>query len=290
MTIPTLTLLIGPPGSGKTTYTKNYVHKYRNDVVHLSSDKIRQEIYGDEAIQGNPEEVFGLMRARALDFLDKGTSVIWDATNMSRKDRASIISVCPKYVQINASIIWCPISNCIKHDLQRGRTVGKEVIDRMLKKFQAPWYDEGFSLIDTYYNADYDWNTYNDECLQQMNIPHDNSHHTLSIFEHCNTAKILAEQQGYDWCIQTAAQLHDVGKPYCKTFVDTKGNESNEAHYYGHEGVSAWMSYGIYKVLYVSWLISNHMAPYQNSKYYNRLPTYLKEDLDKLHKVDVEAH
>ena len=55
MKIPTLTLLIGLPGSGKTTYAKNYAQKYINDVVHLSSDKIRQELYGDETIQGNPE-------------------------------------------------------------------------------------------------------------------------------------------------------------------------------------------------------------------------------------------
>ena len=71
MTIPTLTLLIGPPGSGKTTYAQRHSEDDKN-IVHLSSDKIRQELYGDEAIQGNPEEVFGLMRARALDCLDKG--------------------------------------------------------------------------------------------------------------------------------------------------------------------------------------------------------------------------
>ena len=289
MTIPTLTLLIGPPGSGKTTYAQRHSEDDKN-IVHLSSDKIRQQLYGDEAIQGNPEEVFGLMRARALDCLDKGTDVIWDATNMSRKDRASIISVCPKYVRIEACIIWCPIYECIADDSRRVRTVGKEVIDRMVKKFQAPWYDEGFSKIDIYYNTYCDSKIYKNECFKAMNISHENSHHTLNILEHCNMAKSLARQYDYGWDVTRAAQYHDIGKPYCKTYVDTKGNMTGEAHYYGHEGVSAWISYGINSDLYISWLISNHMAPYQNSKYYNRLPTYLKEDLDKLHKVDVEAH
>ena len=52
-----LIILCGIPGSGKTTYAKKYIENNAN-TIHLSSDAIRKELYGDESVQGNPGEVF----------------------------------------------------------------------------------------------------------------------------------------------------------------------------------------------------------------------------------------
>ena len=159
MNRPSLILLVGIPGSGKTTYAEKYIKENPN-TVHLSSDKIRAELWDNEATQGDNNEVFSLMQSRAIDALSNGQSVVYDATNITRKDRSYIVSLCPKFAKIECHIIWAPIETCIERDAARERTVGKEVIDRMLKRFQAPYYDEGIDEIkvvvpDTFDRFDY---------------------------------------------------------------------------------------------------------------------------------------
>jgi predicted kinase len=87
------------------------------------------------------------MQKRAVEALNNGRDVIYDATNITRKDREGIIAVCPKFVKIECHIVWAPIETCLERDANRDRTVGKEVIDRMLKRFQAVYYDEGVDEI-----------------------------------------------------------------------------------------------------------------------------------------------
>lgn len=85
--------------------------------------------------------------------------------------------------------------------------------------------------------------------------------------------------------------IHDAGKPYVKAFVDSKGNPCETAHYYQHHCLSAWMAYGIVgDTVDVTWLCSVHMDPFLNTKYYNKLPPYLKKQIDLLHEADVNAH
>ena len=294
MNKPKLIILVGVPGSGKTSYAKKYMNACSDEVKYLSSDAIRQELYGDESIQGSPAEVFALMQKRAVEALNDGYDVIYDATNITRKDRAGIIGVCPKFVHIEAHIIWAPIETCIERDAARERTVGKEVIDRMLKRFQAPYYDEG---IDEIFIAqpdgwDYAADVYVHKCLDDMKIPHDNPHHTLNIIDHCREAKhYLVDKDMMDFDLSIAALRHDIGKPYVKAFIDAKGNPCEHAHYYQHQCVGAWMSYGFaWSTPFSAWLISTHMDPYLNTKYYQNLPAFLKHYVDLLHEADRNAH
>ena len=180
MNRPKLIILCGIPGSGKSAYAKDYMER-NNNTIHLSSDAIREELYGDESIQGNPGEVFTLMQKRAVEALNDGCNVLYDATNITRKDRAAMIGMCPKFAKIECHIIWAPIEVCIERDAARERTVGKEIIDRMLKRFQSPYYDEGIDEIQII-RTDYRLaDTYNDTCINNLKIPHDNPHHTLNI-------------------------------------------------------------------------------------------------------------
>ena len=81
--------------------------------------------------------------------------------------------------------------------------------------------------------------------------------------------------------ISFAASIHDIGKPYTKNFYDAKGNLTSEAHFYQHQCVGAWMSYGFTTTTpYVAWLISTHMDMFLHTKYYKNLPICLKENLD----------
>lgn len=284
-----LIILCGIPGCGKTTYAKG-ICKDASNVIYISSDTIRQELYGDENIQGEPSEVFAVMQERTIGWLNNGVSVVYDATNLTRKDRAGIISVCPKFVKIECHIIWAEIEECIKRDDNRNRHVGRHIINKMVQRFQMPYYDEGIDEIkiirDTYEFDDYQ---YYNRIVDAMKIPHDNPNHTLPIDEHCNAAGVYATQHHFQWSIVKAAFMHDCGKPYVKCFKNTQGEETDIAHYYNHQCVSAWIACGFEDDLETLWLISTHMAPFSNEKYYLRLPIYLKRMVDRLHEADLNA-
>ena len=295
MNIPTLILLVGIPGSGKTYYAQQLLKDtyYKDKTIHLSSDDIRQELYGDESIQGNPNEVFYLMQKRAVEALNNGLNVVYDSTAITRKDRAGIIAACPKFAKIECNIIWAPIETCIERDTARNRTVGKGIIDRMLKRFQAVYYDEGIDEIKVIWNTEDDFrpSLYLENLINASDISHDNPHHTLNIKEHCNEAYTYAVNHRFPSYLLMAAKYHDIGKPYVKAFVDSKGNPSEYAHYYQHQCISAYMYYGIDKHnFFIAWLISVHMDPFLNTKYYNKLPPYLKKQVDLLHEADLAAH
>ena len=286
---PKCIILCGIPGSGKSTYAEKYIKEFGG--VHLSSDAIRGDLYGDESIQGDPNEVFSIMQNKAIKLLNEGISVVYDSTGLTRKDRSYIISLCPKFVQIEAHIVWAPIETCIKRDSIRNRTVGKEVIDRMLKRFQAPYYDEGLDEIKIILPNEFNQSKYTRDCVAKMAIPHDNPHHTLDIYQHCETACEYACEKNYEFELEVAALLHDIGKPYVKAFVDSKGNPSEVAHFYQHQCTGSYMSYGFPDATpFVAWLISVHMDPFLNTKYYHKLPPYLKEKVDLLHEADLAAH
>ena len=290
MSKPKLILLVGIPGAGKTTYAKEYI-KSNLKTVHLSSDLIRAELYGDESIQGNPSEVFSLMQQRAMGALSEGKDVIYDATNITRKDRSSIIGICPKFTKIEAHIIWAPIETCIERDATRDRTVGKAVIDKMLKRFQAPYYDEGIDEIKIILPDKFNVMKYHDNAIFAMKIPHDNPHHTLDIYHHCMEAFEEVCCSSIDSDVRIAALYHDIGKPYVKAFIDSKGNPCEHAHYYQHQCLGAYLSYGLPNITPdIAWLISTHMDPFLNTKYYKSLPTFLKKDIDLLHEADLAAH
>lgn len=287
MTLPKLILLCGLPASGKTKYAVLLSEKY--NYVHVSSDAIRHELYGNEEIQGDPQEVFSLMNKRTVDYLKEGISVIYDATNMTRKSRASIISMCPKYATIESHIIWKSINDCKKHDAGRNRSVGEDVIDRMVKSFQAPFYDEGIDVIKIL-KSTREVN-YEDETFNAMMIPHDNSHHSNYIDQHCIEAYNYINNETNSSELKFAAFIHDIGKPYTKSFTDTNGNKTDEAHFYQHQCVGAWMSYGFDETTpYVAWLISTHMDMFLDTKYYRNMPEIFKRDLDLLHEADLNAH
>lgn len=55
MNKPRLFFLVGLSGSGKSTFSKSIIELVKPIEV-FSSDKIREELYGDESIQGKPQK------------------------------------------------------------------------------------------------------------------------------------------------------------------------------------------------------------------------------------------
>lgn len=138
-----------------------------------------------------------------------------------------------------------------------------------------------------------------------------NPHHKLTVLEHCKkTEEILNKQNGQlSIPINFAGRLHDIGKLKTKTFINSKGEKANIAHFYNHEKVSAYDSLFYVNlrsriemmkdeefVLETIKLIQWHMLPWTKmakkteQKYKKLLGENFWNDLMILHKADEEAH
>lgn len=300
---PKFIMPVGIPGSGKTNYCKAYKAENPN-TIHLSSDEIRMAATnnGPKYTKEENNFVFKYMSDEALKELNNGNNVLYDATNLTRKSRRMILERLPKYCEISAIIFAPTIEECIERDNQREglAKVGAGVIDKMVRRFQIPYYDEGFDSIDVINNTSIDSHN---SAVNTMKTNHDNKHHKLSIYDHSIEARNYAANKNFDIAICRAAMYHDVGKPYCKTFINKKGEASDEAHYYDHQNVGAYIylskmfvhnylthKIAIDKQLFIGWLINNHMELYNNSKYIKSLPDFMRIPLEQLHECDVKAH
>ena len=282
-------MLVGLPAVGKDTWAREDKEKHPEVVIH-SSDDIREELYGDASHQGSPVKVFEIMRARTLGDLRGGRDVIYNATNIKYKDRKSILSQVKriKDVECICKVFVAPVEVCKERNATRDRVVPDFVYDRMLQSFQMPFRGEGFDDIEVVYTWDGDKLEYMKEIAAKVRAFGDqkNSHHTLSLWEHCQECGRLAFEKGYNGL---SATLHDFGKIYTQTF-----DEEGIAHYYGHESVGAYLSLCFGFPKYIAEEICYHMMLYNykggKEAWRERLGEAIWKKLEQLHECDVEAH
>ena len=230
-----LFVMIGISGSGKSTRAKEIKDNLPNNVSINSSDSIRKELYGDENCQKDHEKVFGIMKERTFRNLKEGKHTIYDATNLNRKRRISLIrEVKEKFpdIKIIGELMLLPPEVCIKRRSISDRIVPSNIIIKQLTQFQVPYYNEGFDKIEFIFNGDKDYlnDYFSDLYACAYKCQHDNLHHEDSILYHC--AKVSKNMALF----KEIGLFHDLGKVYVKYFDD-----NGIAHYYGHSNISAYL-------------------------------------------------
>ncbi len=153
--------LIGPPGSGKSTFAVQLLKLNPNAVI-VSTDQIRHELFGDEGIQGDWSIIEKQVFARMLEAFIAGRPVIYDATNVKRDWRLSILrQVADKHVQWIAWHLKAPLSLCQVWNKQRRRQVPDAVIEEFYQMLQdnPPHIEEGFVAVKelSFTDKDFDW-------------------------------------------------------------------------------------------------------------------------------------
>lgn len=145
MTQAKVIVLIGVPGSGKSTWAA------KQNATVISSDELRGVLNGDVKNQDLHAKVFATMRYLLRTRLELGaTPTIIDATNIRRKDRKAWLQIANKFgASVDAVLFDLPIEVALERNRKRDRVVPEDVIRSMAKRLQLPIIEEGFKKIST---------------------------------------------------------------------------------------------------------------------------------------------
>lgn len=300
-------MMIGLPASGKSEQAKKLAEEYNAEI--FSSDELRVEMFGDVNHQEDNNALFNKLHKRIRECLAFGKSAIYDACNINYKRRMEFLKSLNKISCEKIAVIMAtPYEVCLERNVQRERKVPEHVIKRMYMNWNTPYWYEGWDDIQIVYSEGAEnYKGWDREWIESVkNFNQDNSHHALSLGDHCWKAVKYIDSN--TTCCHTtstelrhAAMLHDEGKMFAKGFYDANGNPSEEAHYYSHEYCGAYNSL-FYEMacnrLYVAQLIQWHMRPYlawrQSEKAMqkdrNLLGETLFNDICLLHAADIYAH
>ena len=146
----TIYITVGLPGSGKSTYTKNFIKG--KDIEYLSSDSLRAVFGKGEDDQTVTPFVFGHIKKKVDEFLKDGKNVLVDATSVNRKERSDYINTAKKYgAKVVALVFKMDRQGLIERNQKRGteggRVVPDWVIDKMFAKFEEPSHSEGIDIM-----------------------------------------------------------------------------------------------------------------------------------------------
>ena len=147
---PSLVLLVGPAGSGKSTFAAR--HFGPDDV--LSSDAFRALLSGDEADQRTTRMAFSILHREVVRRLAAGRLVVVDATNVEHHARRALV-VRAKAAGVPAIAIVLALPASVVHNrnaARTGRVVDPSVVDRHLERLALTVGDgsianEGFSAV-----------------------------------------------------------------------------------------------------------------------------------------------
>ncbi len=152
---PVAYILIGLPGSGKSTWIRNKQNK--NDFVIVSSDdeidkyaKSQNKTYS-EVFDEYIKIATSNMNSNLINAIKNNQNIIWDQTNLSAKKRKGIISRLPKHYE-KIAVVFEVDDDTLKDRLyNRTKTEGKyipnSIIENMKRTYEPPTKEEGFDEI-----------------------------------------------------------------------------------------------------------------------------------------------
>lgn len=149
--MPKLYVLVGVPGSGKSTWVANQQWK---NTVFISTDKFIDEYaqsvgktYSDVFDEYMPNAI-KMMTAEVIEARRTGKDIVWDQTSTSRGARARKLNMLKGYEAI-AVVFKTPEQKELIRRLgnRPGKNIPDHVMKQMINNFTMPTRDEGFNKI-----------------------------------------------------------------------------------------------------------------------------------------------
>lgn len=153
---PEIIVLVGLPGSGKSTWIKNTLAKSDLDYVVVSSDDEIERMAAadgktyDDVFQKYIGRATGMMKQNFKDAVNNGRSIIWDQTNMSPKKRRGILQQVPsnyRKIAVAFEVDDEELNRRLTKRAETGKTIPPHVIKSMAKSYVPPSKAEGFDEV-----------------------------------------------------------------------------------------------------------------------------------------------
>lgn len=145
-----LIIPVGIPGCGKSTL----IAKLFEDVAHVSSDAIRDELIPNGATDYDPSlngRVFDLFHDRIDGWLNEQTYVVAaDATNLDPGARTTLRMIARERHTPTHVLFFTNVEQAIERNIKRDRVVPPEAMERMIIKYEQALRDvptEGYDSI-----------------------------------------------------------------------------------------------------------------------------------------------
>lgn len=161
---PTLYLMLGYPGAGKTTTAK--VLSELTGAVHVWADHERRTLFGTPTYdQAENDQLYSALNQEAIDTLRGGTSVVFDTGFNERADRDHLRTLAQN-VGASSLILWVSVPSELAREratadahLQHSRALGdmsNADFERLKAKLEPPAPDEPYVQLDgTRISAEY---------------------------------------------------------------------------------------------------------------------------------------
>jgi predicted kinase len=141
-----LFLLIGLPGSGKSTFAKQLMTECPQMPL-ISTDGIRGQLFGSQALQGPWLLIWQEVERQFRQATSTANTAIFDATNTQRRHRREVIALARElgFTQILGIWVDTPVWLCLARNKRRSRQVPEEIILRMHRQLRdaPPSLEEG---------------------------------------------------------------------------------------------------------------------------------------------------
>ena len=150
--MPKLYMLVGVPGSGKSTWINS--QDWSRDCILVSTDKLieleaaRQGKTYNDVFKDYIGEATRIMNEDIREAVEAGKDIIWDQTNTSRKSRKTKLAQVEGYYKI-AVLFSTPEKDEWNRRINNrpGKIIPEAVLKAMAEGLQKPTEEEGFKEI-----------------------------------------------------------------------------------------------------------------------------------------------
>lgn len=122
--VPTLHMMVGPTGAGKTYYIQSRSDWDRDMLV--SSDRMREQLLGNWRDNTKNDLVFHAVHDQIKSRLSLGLDTIFEATNLRNRDRRAVLDKIPEDVRVVYHVINRPMEEKKRDDTWRKDVIVKD--------------------------------------------------------------------------------------------------------------------------------------------------------------------
>lgn len=133
---PTLTMLIGSPASGKTTYAE-WIVRTESKTMRISRDEIRFAQFQDQMDAPTEGMITKIINQQTKTLLSNGWNVILDNCNVKWDYIKEPIAIFKEMANIEFKLFDLPLEELYERNENRTRKVPKKVIENMYHQLQG---------------------------------------------------------------------------------------------------------------------------------------------------------